>query len=71
MNAKNWILLAAVGLSACDANSTLAYGDSGLPKNCRAIIKGNIDGWRSKKFTAEQALSSIDRNCGEYGHSWR
>ncbi len=70
MKAKSLIVVACIGLSACDTNSKLTYGDSGLPKNCRAIIKGNVDGWRSGAFTAEEALGSIDRNCGENGYSW-
>lgn len=51
-------------------NARLRYGDSGLPKNCRAIIKGNIDGYNSGEFSAAAALDSIDRNCGEFGYSW-
>ena len=39
-------------------------------KNCRAIIKANIDSYRRGDFPAEDALESINRNCGEFGHSW-
>lgn len=53
-----------------DSNSKLIYGDTGLPRNCRAIIKENYEGWYLKKFTAEEALGSINRNCGEFGYSW-
>ncbi len=52
------------------SNDKLLYGDTGLPKNCRAIIKSNIDGYKSKEWTAEEALGSIDRNCGEFGYAW-
>ena len=51
-------------------NSTLLYGTTGAPKNCRAIIKAGIDGYRAKQFTADDVLASIDRNCGEFGYSW-
>lgn len=53
-----------------DGNTKLEYGDSGFPKNCRAIIKSNIDGVRLGTYSTEEALSSIDRNCGEFGYSW-
>lgn len=53
-----------------DPNKRLEYGDTGLPKNCRAIIKSNVDGWRSGEYTAEETMGSIDRNCGEHGYSW-
>lgn len=64
------VLLFAIALTACDPNSKPTYGEMGLPKNCRAIIQANIDGWRSGQFAAEEALESIERNCGENGHSW-
>jgi hypothetical protein len=61
-------------------NTRLIYGDSGFPKNCRAIIKENIDDWNALKTgqhdiqeilsVATGALDSIDRNCGEFGYSW-
>jgi len=65
----------AIGLTlllvACGNNNDKAtYGDTGLPKNCRAIIQANIDGWRSEAFTAQEALDSIERNCGANGYSW-
>jgi hypothetical protein len=55
---------------ACDSNAKPTYGDTGLPKNCRAIIQANVDGWRSGKWSAENALDSIERNCGAQGYSW-
>jgi hypothetical protein len=70
MRSKDFIVLTGLALSACGQNVTPTYGDSGLPKNCRAIIKANIDGWRSGANTADGALASIDRNCGENGYSW-
>ena len=54
-----------------DSNLKLEYGETGLPKNCRAIIKSNYEGYRLEEFTAEGALDSINRNCGEFGYSWR
>lgn len=61
-------------LAACgtgDPNAAPAYGEtSGLPKNCRAIVQSNIDGYRSGAYTADEAMSSLERNCGLNGYSW-
>ena len=51
-------------------NQSLRYGKSGLPKNCRALITENIRGVASKKWSATDALDSIDRNCGANGLIW-
>lgn len=60
-----------VSMTGCsDRNSAQTYGETGLPKNCRAIIAANIEGWRSGIYSPEEALESIDRNCGAEGHSW-
>lgn len=64
------LILLILIISSCDNNQKLIYGDTGLPKNCRAIIKSNIDGWKSGEYTAEEVLDSINRNCGEFGYSW-
>ena len=69
------ILCLVICLSACKKdrsdNSKLMYNPTtGLPMNCRTIIKENMDGYKSGKFTPEEALDSIDRNCGEFGYSW-
>lgn len=53
-----------------DPNLQLMYGSTGFPKNCRAIIKANVDGYHTKQYKAEEALDSINRNCGEFGYSW-
>lgn len=71
-----WI--AAVGMAALaagcnyiDPNSKPEYGkESGLPKNCRAIVQANIDEYRAGMHTADAAMNSLERNCGTYGHSW-
>ena len=72
------VFLGAILVSGCDQvqnafdpNSKPTYGNTGLPKNCRAIVGANIEGWRSKQYTAEEALNSINRNCGINGYSWR
>lgn len=51
-------------------NQVARYGDTGLPKNCRALIATNISGFKYNQYTAEEALYSIDRNCGPAGLIW-
>ncbi len=41
------LLVSVLFLVACDRNST--YGeDTGVPKNCRAIVQANIDAYRAQ-----------------------
>lgn len=51
-------------------NTVERYGDTGLPKNCRAIIAVNVREFQAGGYPAHEALNSIDRNCGAVGHSW-
>ena len=51
-------------------NQELRYGDTGFPKNCRALIAENMKGYVFGNYTAEEALGSIDRNCGASGYVW-
>lgn len=53
-----------------DPNKYVSYGDTGLPRNCRAIITTNLNGYKFGEYTPSQALDSIDRNCGLNGYSW-
>ena len=68
-----------VGLARCDPirdryldpNSKPTYGEeSGLPKNCRAIVQANIDAYRAHEFTSDEIMNSLERNCGASGYSW-
>lgn len=64
-------LLGAVMLSGCDdSNSKPTYGETGLPKNCRAIVQNAIDEWRKGNYSTEDTMSSLERNCGANGYSW-
>lgn len=72
-----WIIIIALVVGAFflgkytgDPNKTFIYGETGLPRNCRAIIAENIQGWNSGIYSAEESLDSIDRNCGAEGYSW-
>lgn len=63
--------VAILGLVGCDPNSKPTYGEeTGLPKNCRAIVQANIDSYRAKDYTADEIMASLERNCGANGHSW-
>lgn len=62
--------LATCGRTVEDRNAKPTYGETGLPKNCRAIIQSNLDGYHGRDYTAEEALGSIERNCGAYGPAW-
>jgi len=57
-------------LGACDPNAKAEYGDSGMPKNCRAYVQSTIDGYKAKRYTADEAMTGLERNCGEHGSSW-
>lgn len=75
------IILLAVVLLGCEKpNSKPSYGDTGLPKNCKAVIKANLemykkirlsgDDYESQMIDIDGVMDSIDRNCGEYGYAW-
>lgn len=77
------VILSLVALTACsndDYNSKAVYGDTGLPKNCRAIVQANIDMYKQVAYSdssyeqklraADDAMQSLERNCGSYGKSW-
>lgn len=74
MGLKVVCVVAAAFLAGCvaeDPNAKPTFGEeSGLPKNCRAIVQSNIDSYRSGGSTAEDAMNSLERNCGTYGYSW-
>jgi hypothetical protein len=66
-------LACALGLSACnvpDRNAKPEFGDSGLPKNCRAFVQYAIDAYRAGRYSADDTLDSLERNCGANGYSW-
>lgn len=72
---SNVIIAMAIGFALGwfmkpDPNSSLTYGDTGLPKNCRAIVTENIERAHAKMITYDEAMASIQRNCGRYGYSW-
>lgn len=59
-----------LGKNNGQGNQVLNYGSSGFPKNCRALIAENIDGYKTKVYSADEALYSIERNCGRNGYIW-
>ena len=68
------LAFAASAISGCklgNPNDKPVYAPgSGLPVNCRALITEAVNGWRSGRYTAQDSLESIDRNCGANGYSW-
>lgn len=61
----------ALVLAGCEKpNSKPIYGETGLPKNCRAIVQNAIDEWRLGHHSAEDTMASLERNCGANGYSW-
>ena len=70
MHLRYIVILCLLLVGACDPNAKAEYGDSGMPKNCRAYVQTAIDGYKAKSYTAEEAMAGLERNCGEYGSSW-
>lgn len=63
----------AVILAGCggDDNDKPVYGDgTGMPVNCRAYVQVAVDGYRAKRFTAEETIAGLERNCGAEGRIW-
>ncbi len=59
-----------IGYNSGIGNQSLKYGETGLPKNCRALIAANLEGYKYGTYAADEALYSIERNCGPYGIIW-
>lgn len=70
---KNLILVAAVLLAGCtDDNEKPVLGaESGRPANCRAYVQDAINGYRSKRYTADETFQGLERNCGAEGQIWK
>ncbi len=63
--------IAILGVVGCDPNSKPTYGEeTGLPKNCRAIVQANIDSYHAKEYSPDMIMASLERNCGAGGYSW-
>ena len=62
-----------MGLSGCaDDNNAPIYGNqSGLPVNCRAYVQFSIDEYRAGKFSANDMVAGLERNCGANGQIWK
>lgn len=54
-----------------DPNDKPEYGkSSGLPANCRAYVQVVVDDYRNKRYSANDAMAGLERNCGINGHLW-
>lgn len=63
-------LLVVSLIRGTDPNDKPRYGDHGLPTNCRAYVDASIGGYRSKQFSADDAMNGLERNCGVSGALW-
>lgn len=62
------MIFSVITLVVCDPNSKPSFGgEIRLQKNCRAIAQRNIDAYRTKQFTSNEIMVSLERNCGTYG----
>lgn len=60
-----------VGCHAKDQNREPIYGkETGLPANCHAFVQYAIDSYRAKKYSAEDTMAALERNCGVAGQLW-
>jgi len=59
------------GCSRGDDNDKPEYGPTGFASNCRAYIQEAVNGYRSRQYTADEAMNGIERNCGAAGQSWK
>lgn len=74
------VIISILVSSCSDENKKPIYGESGLPKNCRAIVQANIDAYKKARYSNESyqdilistdgIFDSLERNCGENGYSW-
>lgn len=64
----------ALLLAGCsdDDNDKPAYGEgTGLPVNCRAYVQVAVDAYRDERYTAEETMAGLERNCGANGSIWK
>lgn len=72
---KKLFLFLIVTISACsptDDNDSAKFNpQTGNAINCRAFIQLAIDEYRKGTYTADDTFSSLERNCGSNGYSWK
>ena len=44
---------------------------TGNAVNCRAFVQVVIDEYRKGTYSADDSFSSLERNCGSNGYSWK
>jgi len=68
------ILAGLLMLQGCvwkDDNTEPKYGkESGLPVNCRAYVQVVVDSYRAGRYSADDSMAGLERNCGLYGLAW-
>lgn len=76
LDAVGWAVSVVVFAAAMngyfDDNKKAVYGDTfHAPVNCRAYVQATIDGIRSEKYTFDDAINGLERNCGINGQAWQ
>jgi hypothetical protein len=54
-----------------DPNEKAEYGDSGLPKNCRAIVKANIEEYQKVKQEMHDTEMQLGARYGNDSYEYR
>ena len=63
-------LLGGCGSDA-DNQKPIFGSETGLPANCRAYVQFAVDEFRGKKYTADETMIGLERNCGANGSLWK
>jgi hypothetical protein len=64
------VIIAVAGCGSKDPNAKPEFGDTGLPKNCRVYVQSAINDYHAKRYSADEVMTGLERNCGEHGISW-
>lgn len=68
------LLVLALISTGCtrDDNASPKFGkETGLPANCRAYVQFAIDSYRQGKYTVNETMTGLERNCGANGSTWK
>lgn len=52
-------------------NDRPIFGSSGLPANCRAYVDYSVASYNLRRYTAQEIMVGLERNCGASGQLWK